>query len=411
MPSNLAWIFDEDMKSVNVTPWITYMPSQEDIWATVDEWVNHNRSLIFRIANRNGYITSTNHLTDGDLINEALLVGYRVLQNQVKSHRVDLFVPVFCKTWNVKSNNFIVMNSGMLKVDVAHVSDCDIDDATSTWKHTREAYERRIEKEQELNLKIAQIKKDYFDKLTKKQTTEIDKVFKSQTNFAPQVVRRGIKRILEASAAVAVCFFASVGLICTEAQAEPNKQLSIEQVRFTYPEDVASFEVLQPMHVIAKQEKQVSLSGPRLNQRSERLAKLSTLSPAGTKTGRQFQPPNQPQPGAKNNPLEIEPVCEETTVLFGFDQDEPSSGHFLKEISTCQVPLNVSGHTCDIGPEDYNLGLSKRRAENISEIISKQGLLLGRVDAFGESRPASSDPTKRHLSRRVVITPSKEKSE
>lgn len=60
----------------------------------------------------------------------------------------------------------------------------------------------------------------------------------------------------------------------------------------------------------------------------------------------------------------------------------------------------IAGHTCDLGPENYNLNLSRRRAESVKDyLMLKYGInpdiLL--IEAYGESRPY--DPRKTQAAR------------
>ncbi len=70
--------------------------------------------------------------------------------------------------------------------------------------------------------------------------------------------------------------------------------------------------------------------------------------------------------------------------------------------------LNVAGHTCDIGTEEYNQGLSERRAGAVKEYLVKSGISADRImtEAFGESDPLvpNENEAARKLNRRVEIT-------
>lgn len=61
----------------------------------------------------------------------------------------------------------------------------------------------------------------------------------------------------------------------------------------------------------------------------------------------------------------------------------------LKECTVCVV--EIAGHTDSQGPESYNLGLSKRRANSIASYLEKNGIAKNRmiVAGFGESRPVA----------------------
>ena len=56
----------------------------------------------------------------------------------------------------------------------------------------------------------------------------------------------------------------------------------------------------------------------------------------------------------------------------------------------------IEGHTDSVGTEEYNMGLSKRRAESVASYLHSQGVNLGNrfaTEAFGESKPIASNDT------------------
>lgn len=71
------------------------------------------------------------------------------------------------------------------------------------------------------------------------------------------------------------------------------------------------------------------------------------------------------------------------------------------------VDVEVAGHTCNIGTEDYNLGLSQRRAEAVRNYLISKGVSADRLTAkgYGESQPAVSNATRegRAQNRRVEL--------
>ncbi|MDP2109864.1 MAG: OmpA family protein [Thiobacillus sp.] len=71
------------------------------------------------------------------------------------------------------------------------------------------------------------------------------------------------------------------------------------------------------------------------------------------------------------------------------------------------VDVEVAGHTCSIGTEEYNLGLSQRRAEAVRNYLISKGVPANRltVRGYGESRPAFSNATRegRAQNRRVEL--------
>jgi len=70
--------------------------------------------------------------------------------------------------------------------------------------------------------------------------------------------------------------------------------------------------------------------------------------------------------------------------------------------------LLISGHTCDMGADEYNLGLSERRADSVRDYLQQNGLkdVVVRTEGLGEAQPRlpnSSEPN-RSRNRRVDIT-------
>ena len=77
----------------------------------------------------------------------------------------------------------------------------------------------------------------------------------------------------------------------------------------------------------------------------------------------------------------------------------------------------IEGHTCSIGTEKYNLGLSSRRAESVKQLLVSLGIDESRVSiaSFGETRPIADNTTEegRQKNRRAVavITTTKQTDE
>ncbi|NOT74084.1 MAG: OmpA family protein [Cyclobacteriaceae bacterium] len=67
----------------------------------------------------------------------------------------------------------------------------------------------------------------------------------------------------------------------------------------------------------------------------------------------------------------------------------------------------LNGHTDDIGSEDYNLFLSKNRAQSVVDYLKSKGILSDRlvVHGYGKQRPLveSKDDSARMLNRRVEV--------
>jgi OOP family OmpA-OmpF porin len=79
---------------------------------------------------------------------------------------------------------------------------------------------------------------------------------------------------------------------------------------------------------------------------------------------------------------------------------------FLSKLAN--AVFEIQGHTDSIGSEEYNLNLSKRRAEMVKKYlieecgIAEDGLL---TKGYGEDRPVASNGTKegRQINRRVEL--------
>lgn len=76
------------------------------------------------------------------------------------------------------------------------------------------------------------------------------------------------------------------------------------------------------------------------------------------------------------------------------------------------MKVQIDGHTCDIGEEQYNLGLSERRARSVQKYLVQKGIDANRIDVkyFGETKPAVPNTNRetRRQNRRVefkIITP------
>jgi len=110
--------------------------------------------------------------------------------------------------------------------------------------------------------------------------------------------------------------------------------------------------------------------------------------------------------------------CDFTLQLqFAFDSAKLTAGDMaqldelvpvLNNAKTGFIGGVIEGHTDSIGSEEYNMGLSKRRAESVASYLASQGVNLGSrfaTEAFGEAKPIASNDTEagRAENRRVVI--------
>lgn len=102
-------------------------------------------------------------------------------------------------------------------------------------------------------------------------------------------------------------------------------------------------------------------------------------------------------------------------VLFAFDSSvvRESAKATLARVARALAnnpdeTLHIEGHTCDIGTDEYNMGLSERRANAVKEYLVDSGISEDRIttEAFGESEPLVPNESEaaRELNRRVELT-------
>ena len=102
--------------------------------------------------------------------------------------------------------------------------------------------------------------------------------------------------------------------------------------------------------------------------------------------------------------------CVLPVILFPLGSAEPEPGQtdrLLTGLRHCQVspttPLAVTGHTCSLGTEATNLRLSRKWAEQVATLLRDRGYTVAAVSGKGATDPVSTNPTKRHLNRRVTL--------
>lgn len=111
-------------------------------------------------------------------------------------------------------------------------------------------------------------------------------------------------------------------------------------------------------------------------------------------------------------PIEIGEVVRLNNVFFDFDKYElkPESFpeldrvvKFLNDYPTLEIEL--SGHTDNIGSDDYNQKLSENRANAVAEYIYSKGISKNRISVigYGETHPVDTNDTEegRQKNRRV----------
>jgi outer membrane protein OmpA-like peptidoglycan-associated protein len=125
-------------------------------------------------------------------------------------------------------------------------------------------------------------------------------------------------------------------------------------------------------------------------------------------------PPPPSRPAAPPPAPRAERTIILDNVLFDFDKTaiKPDGAKvldrliaFLKENPDRKVELE--GHTDSVGSDQYNQGLSERRAASVRDYVVKGGVNKGRISTrgFGESKPIADNKTAdgRAKNRRVEI--------
>jgi OOP family OmpA-OmpF porin len=123
----------------------------------------------------------------------------------------------------------------------------------------------------------------------------------------------------------------------------------------------------------------------------------------------------KPEPAPTVVP-EAKTVRKEVVILYEFDKSvvRPMFFDEIKAVSefvkrTDDSEVYIEGHTCNIGTDTYNLGLSQRRAEAARDALVERESVSPEIIKlywYGESRPAFSNATKegRQKNRRAVIS-------
>ena len=110
---------------------------------------------------------------------------------------------------------------------------------------------------------------------------------------------------------------------------------------------------------------------------------------------------------------EAEVSFESAPLYFGLDKSSlnaESQGvldQLVNFLKTNDVKVEITGHTCDLGPASYNQKLSERRAAKVVDYLTARGIDRSRISltGLGESNPINSNEneTERARNRRVEI--------
>jgi OOP family OmpA-OmpF porin len=137
------------------------------------------------------------------------------------------------------------------------------------------------------------------------------------------------------------------------------------------------------------------------------LGALLALGLAGC-AGKHKEPPPAPAP--------VQQVFVVKGVHFAFDSARltPTGESIVDEAAAAlkaqpEIAYEVGGHTCSIGTDQYNFGLSERRATTVMNGLLSRGVWPGQLTMrwYGESNPVASNDTEagRMENRRVEIRP------
>lgn len=124
--------------------------------------------------------------------------------------------------------------------------------------------------------------------------------------------------------------------------------------------------------------------------------------------------PTEPAPVPEEKPAVEPEIIALQRVHFDFDKSfiKPEYVPVLNcAVSVLEdnpdVEVLIQGHTCNIGTDEYNQGLSERRAQSVKNYLVKHGIAPERLETigYGESRPRhdNSTPEGRAKNRRVEL--------
>ena len=97
-------------------------------------------------------------------------------------------------------------------------------------------------------------------------------------------------------------------------------------------------------------------------------------------------------------------------VYFGLDKDEPNTFEDIQYMEllmreTPTLKVEIAGYTDNAGPAEYNLDLSRRRAEAVRKYLTDAGIVANRMlaNGYGEENPVADNSTRagRRLNRRT----------
>jgi len=142
---------------------------------------------------------------------------------------------------------------------------------------------------------------------------------------------------------------------------------------------------------------------------------LQTGSAVAVEQNATFGCPEEEVMAAVVEPAAPPPLPDDGQVNFAFDKSDLSPqalqdlNNMIFDIKDRELQgIKVVGHTDTVGPQDYNLALSERRAQAVAEELVKQGVPVGLIttDGVGMADLAVETPPETPLeaNRRAVIS-------
>ncbi len=167
---------------------------------------------------------------------------------------------------------------------------------------------------------------------------------------------------------------------------------------------------------LEKREQDIARKEAELNAREKELnARETALSMNGTNPSKPTGEPN----GKKESVSSTKSIAEKI-IYFGFNQSEISQD-FKNQLDLVTATLNenqqskvdISAHSDSKGSDQFNLSLSRKRAENVVNYLVSKGVKKNRITMkyFGESKPlapnanpdGTDNPNGRDKNRRAEI--------
>jgi len=131
---------------------------------------------------------------------------------------------------------------------------------------------------------------------------------------------------------------------------------------------------------------------------NDAIGRIKALCPAKPVAEVKPEPKPEPAPTPPPPPIVAEPVkIVLEDIHFDFDMATLTKAALEildKNIQILKdnpgVNVQIEGHTCAHGPEDYNMALGERRANAVKEYLANQGIDPGRMTtiSYGETRLA-----------------------